>query len=177
MSRAEELAKILETLQAPEFEQAATELRRLQAENDRMASELARPVSSEVSTLLAERAQLLAENAELKQRWDRVLKSAEEVHGPDALRFKLSLRKNGTATNCFPTWLDQRWVSFVFAEDDGHLGLHAQIEALKNDAERYRWLKEYYCPEVGRYETPIDRAFTYDIGLDDAIDAAMKGKP
>ena len=72
MSRAEELAKILETLQAPEFEQAATELRRLQAENDRMASELARPVSSEVSTLLAERAQLLAENAELKKDAERV---------------------------------------------------------------------------------------------------------
>ena len=55
--------------------------------------------------------------------------------------------------------------------------LLAENAELRKDAERYRWLKEYYCPEVGRYETPIDRAFTYDIGLDDAIDAAMKGTP
>lgn len=62
----------------------------------------------------------------LRERWNRVVKAAEHAHGPDAIRFKLSLRKNGTTTNIFPRWLDQRWVSFVFAEDDAHIGYIAK---------------------------------------------------
>jgi|GEM_PF-5846314 len=72
---------------------------------------------------------LVAEN-EAQVAWKaKIIKAAEKVHGPAAFRFKLSLRKNGTATNVFPQWLDQRWVSFVYAEDDAHIGLHAKIEA------------------------------------------------
>lgn len=57
--------------------------------------------------------------------------------------------------------------------------LHAENEALRKDAERYRWLREYYSPECsGRYMTDIDRGWYGDgIDLDDAIDAAMKGQP
>lgn len=73
-------------------------------------------------------AELKAELEAKEARWTRVIKAAEEAHGPAAFRFKMGLRKNGTATNVFPQWLDQRWVSFVYAEDDGHLGLHAKID-------------------------------------------------
>lgn len=45
------------------------------------------------------------------------------------------------------------------------------------DAERYRWLKEYYSPETnGRYMTDVDRGFL-GADLDAAIDAAMKKAP
>lgn len=83
---------------------------------------------------LALRAQLAEATRELEslKAWKaRVVKAAEEVHGPDALRFKLSLKKNGTATNEFPQHLDQRWVSFVYAEDDAHVGTISQrVDAL-----------------------------------------------
>lgn len=54
----------------------------------------------------------------------------------------------------------------------------AEFDALAADAARYRWLREFYCPEFGRYETAIDRAFRgfIDAELDAAIDAAMKGE-
>lgn len=58
--------------------------------------------------------------------------------------------------------------------------LHDENEALRKDAERYRWLREFYSPEcIGRYMTDIDRGWYGDgIDLDDAIDAAMKkGQP
>lgn len=72
---------------------------------------------------------LVAEN-EAHANWKtKIIKAAEEAHGPAAFRFKLSLRKSGTATNQFPQWLDGRWVSFVYAENDAHIGLHAKIEA------------------------------------------------
>ena len=48
------------------------------------------------------------------------------------------------------------------------------LEGINRDSDRYRWLKEYYCPEVGRYETEIDRAFINSKGLDESIDAEIK---
>lgn len=98
---------------ADECEQSADEWRNEVDTRMQAASELRR---------------LVAENEALNQRWQRVIKAAEEAHGPAAFRFKLGLRKNGTATNQFPTWLDGRWVSFVYAENDAHLGLHAKVE-------------------------------------------------
>lgn len=84
----------------------------------------------------AENAELRARVVELEARHARILKAAEEAHGPGAFRFKMSIDKRGTASNVFPRWLDQRWVSFVYAEDDAHIGLHARIaelEAQKGD--------------------------------------------
>jgi hypothetical protein len=54
--------------------------------------------------------------------------------------------------------------------------LARELEAVRKDAERYRWLREYYSPEVqGRYMTDVDRGFYSDGDeLDSAIDAAMK---
>ena len=74
---------------------------------------------------------LEARVAELEARHARILKAAEEAHGPGAFRFKMSLDKRGTASNVFPQWLDQRWVSFVYAEDDAHMGLHARLAELE----------------------------------------------
>lgn len=71
-------------------------------------------------------------NASGLRRWqERILSAAEKVFGEQSRRFKLSLRKNGTATNVFPDWLDGAWVAFQRAEDDGHVGLVAQIDHLK----------------------------------------------
>lgn len=75
--------------------------------------------------------QLTRELEQAREWKTRVIKAAEEAHGPQAFRFKMGLNKHGEATNTFPAWLDQRWVSFVFAEDDAHIGLHAQIESLR----------------------------------------------
>lgn len=82
-------------------------------------------------------------NAAGLRRWqERILAAAEAVYGDKSRRFKLCLRKNGTASNVFPDWLDGRWVAFQTAEDDGHIGLVAQLAEAKRDAERYRWLRD-----------------------------------
>lgn len=54
--------------------------------------------------------------------------------------------------------------------------LERQLEEARKDAERYRWLREYYSPECsGRYMTDIDRGWYGDgIDLDAAIDADMQ---
>jgi hypothetical protein len=78
---------------------------------------------------------LFKECGTLKTQWSRVLAAADKAHGPDAIRFKLSLYKNGRAINTFPSWLDGRWVSFVFAEDDAHIGYIAKaIDAAKGES-------------------------------------------
>jgi hypothetical protein len=61
-------------------------------------------------------------------------------------------------------------------EKDARMALERELEAVRKDSERYRWLREYYSPEVqGRYMTDVDRGFYSDGDeLDSAIDAAMK---
>jgi hypothetical protein len=90
----------------------------------------------DVSALISEIERLTAEN-EAQTAWKaKIIKSAEDAHGPAAFRFKLSLNKRGTASNEFPNWLDGRWVSFVYAEDDAHIGLHAKIEELRDAVDK-----------------------------------------
>lgn len=77
--------------------------------------------------------------AERERAWhDRVLKSAQEIYGEDCVRYKLSLFKNGRAMNHFPRELDGHWFAFQRAEDDGHMGLVAMLEAQKDEIERLR---------------------------------------
>lgn len=83
-------------------------------------------------------AALLRRIPELESWKARVIKAAEEAHGPGAFRFKMSLNSRGTASNVFPQWLDQRWVSFVYAEDDAHIGLHARIAQLEAGRDQLR---------------------------------------
>lgn len=81
---------------------------------------------------------LLRRIPELEEWKAKVIKAAEEAHGPGAFRFKMSLNSRGTASNVFPQWLDQRWVSFVYAEDDAHVGLHARIAQLEVERDQLR---------------------------------------
>jgi len=102
-------------------------------EKGRRARDLARQVLSAPELRSGKTDAETRELANLRDRWDRVIRAAEKVHGPEAMRFKLSLRKNGTASNCFPKWLDGRWVSFVFAENDAHIGYIARAVEMVND--------------------------------------------
>ena len=52
--------------------------------------------------------------------------------------------------------------------------LHAENEALRKDAERYRWLRESKCPMAVVSEDCLVLGMSY---MDAAIDAAMKGQP
>lgn len=62
---------------------------------------------------------------------------------------------------------DPQWVLDLAAERDK---LRAEVEALRKDAERYRWIKECDHEEVDIViENPSD-------DLDSAIDAAMAAK-
>jgi hypothetical protein len=99
-----------------------------------------RALLTERTALLAAREQdamafrIKEEECERLKAWKaRVIAAAEVAHGPDAVRFKLSLRRNGTATNEFPKHLDQRWVSFVYAEDDAHIGYIAKALAAQQE--------------------------------------------
>jgi hypothetical protein len=52
--------------------------------------------------------------------------------------------------------------------------LERELEALRKDADRYRWLKEYYSPQTdSRWMTDVDRGFLGE-DLDAAIDAAKE---
>lgn len=76
---------------------------------------------------MAEEVERLRQQLAEAHAWKaRVIEAAEEAHGPSAIRFKLSLFQNGRARNHFPSHLDQRWVSFVYAEDDAHIGYIAK---------------------------------------------------
>lgn len=83
------------------------------------------------------------EEAERERAWhDRVLKSAQAIYGEDCVRYKLSLFKNGRARNHFPRDLDGHWFAFQRAENDGHMGLVAMLEAQKDEIERLSGMLE-----------------------------------
>lgn len=93
-------------------------------------------------------AALLRRIPELEAWKAKVIKAAEDAHGPGAFRFKMSLNGRGTASNVFPQWLDQRWVSFVYAEDDAHIGMHARIAQLEAERDQLRAeLEQVRVPE------------------------------
>lgn len=80
-----------------------------------------------IQRLQAERDFAIADAASIRKWREKVWKAAEEVFGKHSLRYKLCLRKNGTASNVFPPELDGAWVAFQRAEDDAHIGLVAQL--------------------------------------------------
>lgn len=104
------------------------------------------------------------------------------------MALELELEKINRVGSCgtVDNWLkltDQQkrdWFAVTLARDTQQCKtikqLEEELEDVRNDAERYRWLREYYSPEVqDRYMTDVDRGF-YSDGelLDEAIDAAMK---
>jgi hypothetical protein len=73
-------------------------------------------------------------------------------------------------------------INLLLSDVDGALDRIEHLERVlvqaQKDAERYRWLREFYSPECsGRYMTDIDRAWYGDgPDLDAAIDEALKEK-
>jgi hypothetical protein len=111
---------------------------------------LSRAIESESrAPLLAEIERLAREQSNTQARLDRAIIAAEEHFGEDAVRYKLSLSKNGRPLNCFPSDMDGKWFAFQRADDDAHVGLslrcleveiernelREQVERLKADAE------------------------------------------
>lgn len=64
-------------------------------------------------------------------------------------------------------------ISTVLAHIDK---LEAEVERLRKDAERYRWLAKYLVSDDESHDDAIVAATTV-AGLDYVIDAAMKGTP
>lgn len=87
--------------------------------------------------LTAERDEARAAHDGLAARLDRAVKAAEEVFGADAIRYKLSLFKNGRAMNHFPQHMDGGWFAFQRAEDDAHIGLCDEIVRLREALRAY----------------------------------------
>lgn len=142
-----------------------------------------------------------------RQRWDLAVDSAKSWTLVDATRFKLNLNSRGRPNNTFPKELDGRWVVFQHAEDDAHVplslmldqanaalskerevadGLRAELEAVKRDAERYRWLRDLADAPGQLKDTPMCVMTNEDgdiismagyyltrVRLDEAIDEAM----
>ena len=89
------------------------------------------PAQSQLDALREEVARLTKERDAANARIDRAVKAAEEVFGIDAIRYKLSLFKNGRARNYFPEHMDGGWFAFQRAEDDAHVGLCHEIVRLR----------------------------------------------
>ena len=90
--------------------------------------------------LHAEREADRRELENLRGRLDRAIKAAEEHFGEDAIRYKLSLFKNGRASNYFPQEFDGRWFAFQRADNDAHVGLCDRINQLESEREADRAL-------------------------------------
>jgi hypothetical protein len=99
------------------------------------ASDCSSPVMREAATIIDQlRAELASKSTALlglRARIDRAVKAAEDVFGDSAIRYKLSLFKNGRAMNYFPAHMDGGWFAFQRAEDDAHIGLCDQIVGLR----------------------------------------------
>lgn len=87
---------------------------------------------AQLSTLRDQVARLERDNASWIARINRAVAAAEEVFGQDAIRYKLSLFKNGRARNYFPEHMDGGWFAFQRAEDDAHIGLCDEIVRLRS---------------------------------------------
>lgn len=79
-----------------------------------------------------------SELANLRARLDRAIKAAEEHFGEDAIRYKLSLFKNGRASNYFPQEFDGKWFALQRADNDAHVGLCDRINQLVAEREADR---------------------------------------
>lgn len=133
-----------------DVERAAAELRRLAAVEAERNDYLQR-----LNNLHINAAECRAERDRLRARLDRAINAAVEHFGEDAIRYKFSLTKSGKVMQEFPRHMDGHWYALQRADDDAHVGLSlrcaeaeaerdrlaAEVEALRADAERYRWLR------------------------------------
>lgn len=98
-------------------------------------------------------------------RWkEKILKAADVTFaGNDAPRFKLFLRKNGTASNVFPKELDGAWVAFQRAEDDAHIGMLALLDMQGEHFEKVKLQRD----EMARVLSLIATGQIYDQDIAD----------
>jgi hypothetical protein len=96
----------------------------------------------------------------LRARLDRAIKAAKEHFGEGAIRYKLSLFKNGRASNYFPQEFNGKWFAFQRADNDAHVGLCDRINQLVAEREADRAAMREAL-EALKYHTeqtrPIDR--------------------
>lgn len=93
-----------------------------------------RPVAAMLRRIPA----LEAERDTYRARLDRAIAAAEEHFGEDAIRYKLSLFKNGRARNIFPDSMDGRWVALQRADNDAHIGLSLRVAEAEAERDQLR---------------------------------------
>jgi hypothetical protein len=120
-----------------------------------------------LSDVIAEREADRREVENLRARLDRAIKAAEEHFGEDAIRYKLSLFKNGRASNYFPQEFDGRWFAFQRADNDAHVGLCDRINQLESEREADRALMRealdvivFLYGRTARYDTDVVSAIS-----------------
>lgn len=79
-------------------------------------------------------AELERERDGYRARLDRAIAAAEEHFGESAVRYKLSLFKNGRAMVTFPDHMDGHWYALQRADNDAHVGLSLRV--VEAEAER-----------------------------------------
>jgi|SRR6185312_7679417 len=81
----------------------------------------------------------------------------------------LPIHRDGIVTDYAYFEIDLAWNAYQAA----HASRDAEVEALRKDAERYRWLRENGDQMIGR-DRGEGPEWTYWDELDQAIDAAMR---
>lgn len=109
----------------------------------RHEADCAEAYKAEADALRAEVARLTLEHGHMRDRLDRAINAAEEHFGEDAIRYKLSLFKNGRTRNYFPAHMDGHWFALQRADNDAHIGLslrlveaQAEFDALRAELAR-----------------------------------------
>lgn len=138
----------------------------------------ANAAASTIRRLVAEREADRRELAYLRARIDRAIKAAEEHFGEDAIRYKLSLFKNGRASNYFPQEFDGKWFAFQRADDDAHIGLCDRINQLEaeREADRAAMREALEALENGRRVRNCEGGTKYQPPLEDAAISSLKAR-
>ena len=107
---------------------------------------------------------------------EKILKAAEVTFaGDDAPRFKLCLRKNGTAINVFPQELNGDWVALQRAEDDAHAGMLTLLDMQSEHFEQVKRQRD----ELARVLSRIAMGQIYDKDIADVASDTLSrlGEP
>jgi hypothetical protein len=109
----------------PEVDRIHENIRRLKAENAEL--------KQRVAGLEANEKVLLAQVQGHTQWREKIIDASVSAYGESAIRYKFSLTKSGKCMNTFPREIDGRWFALTPAEDDGHIGHIARIQALTGE--------------------------------------------
>lgn len=90
----------------------------------------------------------------------KIIRSSERAYGESAIRYKFSLTRTGKCMNTFPKEIDGRWFALTPAEDDGHIGHIARIDALEADRKMLRAALEQIADHRRATQEPANIALT-----------------